>query len=98
MLNHHIKLNNKILSILELQDELYSSTSLRKLLLRKIKKNKLYDIGNLLNIDDIGNFSRDDIINIIIMNCTNNINYPPCKYYSYTQVPIDIEKIEEPIN
>jgi hypothetical protein len=98
MLNHPIKLNNKILSILELQDELYSSTSLRKLLLRKIKKNKLYDIGNLLNIDNIGNFSRDDLITIIIMNCTNSINYPPCKYYSYTQVPIDIEKIEEPIN
>jgi hypothetical protein len=95
MLIRSLKLNSKLLNILELQDELFQSYTLRKLLSKKIRRNsnKLYEIGDLLNIDNINTFSIDDIINIIIMNCTYSIDNPPYKYYSYSQEPIVVNSI-----
>uniref|UniRef100_A0A6C0DA24 Uncharacterized protein n=1 Tax=viral metagenome TaxID=1070528 RepID=A0A6C0DA24_9ZZZZ len=95
MLIHPLKVNSKLLNILELQDELYQSYILRKLLVKKIKKNsnKLYEIGDLLNIDNIKTFSIEDLINIIMINCTYSIDNPPYKYYSYSQEPIVVNSI-----
>ena len=90
-----LKVNSKLLNILELQDELYQIYTLRKLLVKKIKKNsnKLYEIGDLLNIDNIKTFTIEEVINIIMLNCTYSVNFPPYKYYSYCQQPIIVNSI-----
>lgn len=87
-----IQLNKELIHILQIPNVLYSTYSIRKKLASTLKKKTFgtYYISNQLQ-QFLGQpndyISLNNLIDLIIINYSENINKPNCEYYSYDQKP-----------
>lgn len=92
------QLNKQLLYILQIPDSLYSRDQLKKILIKKLNKiNSIYyyisnDLQTFMNLSN-NFYSIEQLVNIIILNYSENTNKPNYNYYSYDQKP-DYKKIE----
>jgi hypothetical protein len=91
-MQNNIQLNKELIHILQIPNVLYSTYSLRKKLSLILKKKTygVYYISNELQqfLSQPNDFiSLDNLIDIIIINYSENTNKPNCDYYSYDQKP-----------
>lgn len=92
------QLNKQLLYILQIPDILYSPDQLKKMLIKKLnKKHSIYfyisnDLQTFMNLSN-NYYLIDKLVEIIILNYSENTNKPNYDYYSYDQKP-DYKKIE----
>ena len=87
-----IKLDKKLIEIINIPDMIYTPQNLKKILIKKLKKKtyvEYYISTELQNfLCEPNNYiGIDYLIHIMITNYSENLNCPNCDYYSYNQNP-----------
>lgn len=91
-MSNNIQLNKELLHILQISDILYSRSALMITLSKKLKKKGLSKYYISIELQTFlhapyNHINLYTLMDIIIKNYTNNINYPNYDYYSYDQKP-----------
>jgi hypothetical protein len=89
MKNIQFKINTLLLDELEIENKIYTIVDLRKELDSKTYNKKIMLSSNLKKIllCTSNHIGIDKLINIIVSNYIEKIDYPNCSYYSYDQKP-----------